>query len=187
MIGGSCSCTTENFSAAQECCPPEQRNFSAMRKHYLPEKPFATRCRFGSAETLPSHFVHRMKSVATKRSLLKQADLKRLRVAVVRSGKIFPSTLNAQLSTHIAGFSLLWICSHPPRVGGQSCCSLLAIRHSPFTIRCLSDLPICRPHDLPIIPARQEPCPPIFPCPVSLVPCPVLIQRSISWSSTWDF
>ncbi|MFA0764096.1 MAG: hypothetical protein XFASWVDF_001832, partial [Candidatus Fervidibacter sp.] len=38
--------------------------------------PVANRCRFGSAGASPSQFAHRLKSVATKRSLLKQANLK---------------------------------------------------------------------------------------------------------------
>ena len=41
------------------------------RKNY---SPLATRCRFGSAGASPSHFIHRLKSVLQKRSLLKQSE-----------------------------------------------------------------------------------------------------------------
>jgi hypothetical protein len=55
------------FSAAQEHCPPEK-----TIRHSL----LAICCRFGSAGASPSHFIHRLKSMATEQSLLKQANLK---------------------------------------------------------------------------------------------------------------
>jgi hypothetical protein len=48
------------FSAVQEHCPPEICRFT------IRQSLFANRCRFGSAGASPSHFVHRLKSVATK-------------------------------------------------------------------------------------------------------------------------
>ena len=42
---------------------------------------------------------------------------------------------NASSAVSIDEFSLLWICSHPPQVGGQDiCCSLFAFHHSLLAI-----------------------------------------------------
>jgi len=48
-----------------------RRKFSAVQEHCPPEKLFAAV--FSSSVTSSSNFVHRLKSVATKWSLLKQA------------------------------------------------------------------------------------------------------------------
>ena len=51
------------------------------------------------------------------------------------------------------------------QAGTQPSKLTFANRYSPFAIRCLPDLPICRPHHLPKDLTRQEPCPPMISLP----------------------
>jgi hypothetical protein len=114
------------FSAAQERCPPEK-----TIRHSL----LAICCRFGSAGASPSHFIHRLKSVLQKRSLLKQSE--KLEGASPDAPKIFRQRRSAALqkklfaTRHSLFAVVLGSAGASP---SQTRYSLLTTRHSQFNV-----------------------------------------------------